>query len=298
MKAIVLVAASAGIACFAQQQPEVTQTSTGITIRLDVPGGVQPGMVPGQATVAFIGAQPIGGDPIKGAPYSAEAVTETTQTLADGNRIVQRRSSMQYRDGLGRERREESLPILKGAAQQSGKLIIISDPVAGANYTLNPQARTAERMPGLSSAKGRVFELRTPAGQKFVTQDFPGPQAGISVSPRMILNGTPPAEPPRVEDLGSQMIEGVLAVGKRETRMIPAGQIGNTAPIQIVDETWYSSDLHMNVMTRHSDPREGETVYKLTNIQRTEPDPSLFQVPADYQIHDAGKIVTTVSPKE
>jgi hypothetical protein len=40
-------------------------------------------------------------------------------------------------------------------------------------------------------------------------------------------------------------------------------------------------------MTKHSDPRFGETVYRLTNISRTEPDASLFQVPADYKIKDA-----------
>jgi len=295
MKAIVFAAASAGLVL--AQQPEVTQTPTDITIRYNAPGVAAPGMLPGKATVRFIGAQPIGGEPVKGAPYSAEAVTETTQTLADGNRIVQSRSTMQYRDGLGRERREESLPILKGAAHESDKLIIISDPVAGANYTLNPQARTAEKMPGMNPLKGAVsIQIRNAAGAT-VSEESRGAGAGISVSPRMILNGAPPAEPAKIEDLGTQMIEGVLATGKRETRTIAAGQIGNSAAIQIVDETWYSPDLRMNVMTRHNDPRQGETVYKLTNVQRTEPDPSLFQVPADYQVREAGKILT-VNPKE
>src|SRR5215469_4062927 len=57
----------------------------------------------------FVGAQPVNGDTVKGAPYSAEAVTETSQTLADGNRIVNRQSAMQYRDGMGRERREQTM---------------------------------------------------------------------------------------------------------------------------------------------------------------------------------------------
>jgi hypothetical protein len=39
-------------------------------------------------------------------------------------------------------------------------------------------------------------------------------------------------------------------------------------------------------MTRHSDPRLGETTYKLTNISRTEPDHSLFELPAGYTLKE------------
>jgi len=88
------------------------------------------------------------------------------------------------------------------------------------------------------------------------------------------------------EDLGAQTIEGVAATGTRMTITIPAGKIGNEGPIAIVDERWFSKDLQMVVMTKHSDPRSGETVYRLTNINRTEPDHSLFEVPGDYQIRE------------
>jgi len=72
---------------------------------------------------------------------------------------------------------------------------------------------------------------------------------------------------------------------------IPAGQIGNERPIQVTDETWYSPELQITVMSRHSDPREGETVYKLNNVTRAEPDPSLFRAPTDYVINDFGPIL-------
>ena len=88
------------------------------------------------------------------------------------------------------------------------------------------------------------------------------------------------------EDLGTQTIEGVEATGTRMTFTIPAGQIGNEGPINIVDERWFSKDLRTVVMTKHSDPRSGETVYRLTNINRKEPDHSLFEVPTDYQIKE------------
>ena len=89
---------------------------------------------------------------MKGAPYSAEAVNETIQTLADGNRIVQRTTAMQYRDTEGRERREETSAM--GA-------IFITDPVAGARYTLHPESRTAE--------KGQAFNAMSTTGDNVFT---------------------------------------------------------------------------------------------------------------------------------
>jgi hypothetical protein len=88
-------------------------------------------------------------------------------------------------------------------------------------------------------------------------------------------------------DLGKQMIEDVLAEGTRTTMTIPAGEIGNERPIEIVSERWYSPELQLVVMTRHSDPRSGEMTYKLTNINRTEPARSLFEVPSDYTIRES-----------
>ena len=88
------------------------------------------------------------------------------------------------------------------------------------------------------------------------------------------------------ESLGKQMVEGVEAEGTRVTTTIPAGEVGNDAPINIVSESWYSNELQVMVKSRHSDPRSGETVYRLTNINRSEPDHSLFEVPADYSIKE------------
>ena len=90
------------------------------------------------------------------------------------------------------------------------------------------------------------------------------------------------------EDLGQQVIEGVVATGTRTTTTIAAGSIGNEQPILIVSEQWFSPDLKVLVMTKHSDPRTGETTYRLTNIVQTEPARSLFEVPADYTIKDVG----------
>jgi hypothetical protein len=91
-----------------------------------------------------------------------------------------------------------------------------------------------------------------------------------------------------VESLGKQTIEGVEAEGKRTTTTIPADAIGNERPIEMVSETWYSPELQTTIMSKRSDPRTGETTYRLTNIRRGEPDASLFQVPSDYTVKEGG----------
>jgi hypothetical protein len=87
-----------------------------------------------------------------------------------------------------------------------------------------------------------------------------------------------------VESLPPQMVNGVLAQGTRTTETIPVGKIGNDRPINIVSERWYSNDLQMLIKSTSSDPRFGDSTYQLTNILQTSPDPSLFQIPADYTI--------------
>ena len=102
----------------------------------------------GPQTLAFVAGE-LGGSPVKGAPYSAQATTETTQTLADGNQIVNTNTANIYRDAEGRERREEPLPFKGPNAPQdsAAQMVLISDPVAGVNYSLNTTERVAMRMP-------------------------------------------------------------------------------------------------------------------------------------------------------
>jgi TonB family protein len=88
------------------------------------------------------------------------------------------------------------------------------------------------------------------------------------------------------EQLGKQMVEGVECEGTRDVTTIPAGAIGNERPIETVREKWFSPELNMVVMTKQSDPRFGESTYRVTNINRSEPDASLFQVPSDYTIEE------------
>jgi hypothetical protein len=98
--------------------------------------------------------------------------------------------------------------------------------------------------------------------------------------------------------LGTQTIEGVQAEGTKLTITIPAGQIGNEQPIITESESWYSPDLQAVVMSKTSDPRMGVTTYTLTNINRSEPDSSLFQVPSDYTIQEEPAVKRSMMMKK
>jgi hypothetical protein len=249
---------------------------------------------------------------IPNAPYSAEAVTESTQVLGDGNRINRKSVTRVFRDGEGRTRREEM--------NDAGTVVSISivDPVAHVTYVLNPASRTAYRdgvriaMPGGFGTGAEVMRGRSPEPATTATtaeQERLKQKVEEVVRMREAMPGPPPPPPPaptaeRVaekiavertaagstsrEDLGTQNIEGVPATGSRTTTTIPAGAIGNLQPIKAVVEQWFSSDLGVLVMTKHNDPRVGETIYRLQSIVRAEPDRSLFTIPPDYTLKESG----------
>jgi hypothetical protein len=319
-----LLVAFASVA-LAQQPP-----SEGIVLRqqriVQGPEGGPP--PPPDANFVFIASESFGGKTVKGAPYSAEAVTETIQTLADGNRIVNRMTSSVYRDSEGRTRREQSLKGLGilGAGEEPWQTIFINDPVAGVTYALDSRSHTAHKStaftfeflkPGAPGLEGQRFEFKVapgtaPGGNMIVTAPLrtevgPAPHPESDQFTFRTESGTagafvfktqkePNSNDVKKEDLGKQDIEGVVAEGTRTTVTIPAGEIGNERPIEIVSERWYSPELQLVVMTRHSDPRTGETTYKLTNINRTEPAKSLFEVPSDYTIKEGPGIGPKVAP--
>jgi hypothetical protein len=319
---------------------------------------------------------------VKGAPYSAQVVTENNQTLSDGNVITRRTSGHVYRDGEGRTRQETDAP---GGKPRS---IVITDPVARQHIVLLPDVKRAivTRDASVSRSKqvvsvdgtvvrvenGEVFvdgkpvpganttirskggkELRidgnriTIDGKEIVADDGPGRSAKVIVN-REVIDGVPrdevrvqvirigddmpvppappaPASPPTppsghsapvppippippipplpgvgtlrfestahlgkglVANLGQKEFEGVRAEGKSTTWTIPAGEIGNRNPINVVSETWYAPDLQVTVYSRHSDPRTGEVIYRLAGIHRNEPPANLFKTPEGWETMD------------
>ena len=106
-----------------------------------------------------------------------------------------------------------------------------------------------------------------------------------------VQHGSLGSEEAVTEDLGAQTMEGIRVTGVRTTQTIPAGQMGNTKPLSIVNEVWTSPDLKTVIYSKRSDPLAGEMVYQLTNLVRSEPDSSLFSIPADFQIVDGPKAI-------
>jgi hypothetical protein len=211
---------------------------------------------------------------VKGAPYSAQAVTTSTQTLPDGNHIQRNITASIVRDSEGRTRREQTVNTI-GALSASGataKSVMIHDPVAGTTAVLD--------------ANKHVAHVNHMEHNFTFTRSENGAVQGAHAEPRMRHDQDANL---KTEDLGTQVMEGLSVQGKRVTHTIPAGQVGNERAISSVTETWYSQDLQAVVMSKTSDPRNGETSYKLTNINRAEPDAALFQVPADYTVTDNAK---------
>lgn len=203
---------------------------------------------------------------VKGAPFSGDLVTESTETLADGNRIRQTSTTHLVRDSEGRTRREESLAGLAALAAggSAQRVVFIHDPVAGASYALDPLHKTASRSAWTAPAS------RAPSA--------------AAVEERRAMRAERANQSVKTEALGVATIEGLPAQGTRMTVTIAAGAIGNEAPIEVVTERWYSADLEMAVLIKRSDPRSGDTITRLTNASRNEPSPALFQVPPDYKV--------------
>lgn len=271
---------------------------------------------------------------VKNAPYSAEAVSESMQRLADGNQIVNTSRSMQYRDGAGRTRTEVH------GDDGEVRTITISDPVEGARWILNPQRKSATRLDMTSElaraeadaaraaatqarraadqARERIDQLRRegklPEGTHIIVKDVqrgaqptevrvrvaePMPAAmpaaramSAQIAPLIIgaANDGKWSAKAVTRELGGRDFSGLRAEGSQRSYTIPAGEIGNRAPIEVSSETWYSPELQVTVYHKRSDPRSGDVVYRLDKLKRGEPPAALFSVPSDYTVRDPLKV--------
>jgi hypothetical protein len=254
---------------------------------------------------------------VKNAPYSAEIVSEQQQNLADGNQIVNKHSSMSYRDSFGRTRHEirDAAGVLRS--------VTINDAVDGSTYILNPETRTATkigprrefaRLAG-DKARERIAHMRTDGDERVIVKRIERDGDGslrqriredVRISVRKELGAEPRlaalerigpviagafgdmkwASKASVKDLGTRDIDGIKAQGKMKSYEIPAGEIGNRNAIVVTSESWYSPELQVTLLTKRSDPRSGERSWRMSAIKRDEPAPALFTVPSDYAVKD------------
>jgi hypothetical protein len=284
----------------------------------------QGGMGPGQR---------MQGKAVKGMPYSAEIVQERQQNLADGNQIVHKTTAMSYRDSAGRTRQEvrgdkDEVPIIAIDDPVDGATYLLNpgtktgtkvvrhrelDKAAGeaarakleqlrkegkplverreiiVRHGAGPEGEVRMQLDGAANVRPGAPNITTGPGREMRLQL--GPLAGAFGDLKWASKAT-------TKDLGTRDIEGVKAQGKLRSYEIPAGEVGNRDPIVVSDESWNSPELHVTLLSKHSDPRSGESTYRLTAIKREEPPAALFTVPSDYTVRDVMANVTRVIEKK
>jgi EF hand len=216
---------------------------------------------PRTAIATFIGAELRFGDKVvKDAPFSAETIREESKRLFDGSLIKNESKGLIYRDGFGRTRQEQPFEFIggfqvRGENNQPKRLVSIVDAVAGNGYSVDAESKTFFKYP---MQENPPFPRKEPREAK-------------------------------TESLGTKNIEGVNAEGTRITHEIPVGKIGNDKPIYVVTEKWFSPELQIIILSKHSDPFIGEVVFKLVNIKLGEPAADLFKIPSDYKLQNMPK---------
>ena len=192
---------------------------------------------------------------VPNAPFSATTMMDNTQTLADGATVTTKTMTTIARDSKGRTHNENRY-YLTPSDNGQGRIrdITIFDPTARIKTTL------------------------TPATLQAAVSTLPPPQ------PRDPARAARPGNRP--EDLGWSSIDGLIVHGFLESRTIPQGADRNDRPLTITDEYWYSEELKVYLVLKHSDPRTGEQTVGITQIDRSEPDPSLFVIPSNYKVVD------------
>jgi len=189
--------------------------------------------------------------PIAGAPFSAVVAIETKQSLLDGTVKTRRSQAQIARDSRGRIRNEMHALVPESFTGMPPLISAhIFDPETRISYFLNPATMIARMQ--------------------------------IVPEPRQISDASDSGG----QDLGSSELNGMQVKGTRVTRIIPAQFSGTGKDVEITDEFWYSDELHMNLLERHTDIRSGQQTVSILSIKTEEPDPSLFEVPPDYKVVD------------
>jgi len=188
--------------------------------------------------------------PIAGAPFSATVMIKSEQPLADGTVATQVSQTRIARDSQGRIRNERHMMVPEGAQGMPPLISVhVFDPATRISYFFNPATMLARK------------------------QVVPMPQ--------------PDSAAPGVrQNLGDATLNGMQVRGTRNTFTVPARVSGTGKPVTVTDEVWYSEDLHMNLLEEHTDVRGGKQTVAILSIQRDEPAPALFEVPAGYKIVD------------
>jgi len=191
--------------------------------------------------------------PIADAPFSAEVLIRNEQSMPDGTVVTKRTINFIGRDSRGRIHNERRI-LVPETYNGTPRLLEV--------HIFDPETRLST-----------YYDPMTHIARQ---QVLPKPPTAASFSNPLV----------KVEDLGTDVIKGLVAKGVKRTFTVPAKLSGTGAPVEIVDEYWYSDDLQINLLVRRTDPRTGVQTVEISTIQREEPEQSFFEVPQGYKVVD------------
>ena len=214
-------------------------------------------------------------------PYTAEFKITTVRTLANGTTLTRESTETRAvdRDGRAMTMTKEA-PL--SADQAAVTRVHVQDPVEGMNSNWDSQqskativkAPPADQHQGCWATESGRYHWRFGAGAQ--------PRQATPVKNAAAI---PPARPkPEVVDLGNTTIEGVEAHGTRTTYTIPAGEIGNDAPLLRTYESWWGTTFGLLLREVNDDPESGKRTREVVSLSLGDPDPALFQPPEGYEV--------------
>lgn len=264
-----LVLVAPGLIAVAQQNTSVPQGARVKSGQVWFPNG-------GSVSTAYLDVSASGLQTITSLPYSAQLTIEDAQKSIQHAKV--------YRDGEGRTRADVAIVARSESANASlPSFIEIIDPVSGNRFMLDQRSKVAQRSVWPPSTEpGRAADVRTPLD----TQHGGSQRADLHDKPHTAAKSSSTSAAPQIsrESLGSKEMEGLSVQGSMIKTIYTSGFMGNKAPVAATSERWISPELKIVVMAKISDPRDGQTTFRLTGISRKEPDPSLFRVPEGYSI--------------
>ncbi len=213
---------------------------------------------------------------VRSVPYSATVKMSFEQQLPNGNAVHVTTLGHEARDSAGRIMWETPMGCLRGLDGQ-GHLLMDKQ-------VYDPQEGHVSWQTGEVSTKQALVSPNQVSA--------PAPNAPSSKQEAKVLAQSPKRTEPdrfvpnaaREEDLGTRLIDGVIAEGHRRVQTVAAGEAGNDLAFDIVQETWFSRKLHLLLLSIDDDPRQGRSTMELQDLALFEPDPSVFVPPADYKL--------------
>ncbi len=220
-------------------------------------------------------------------PYTAKFKITIEQTLANGATLTNESTELQIEDSQGRLRTETATPAHGEVAGQT--IFHIHDTVARTDVMWATQGKTVSVRKRPPVTQGHTCWSYASDEQERVTATpaqqivEAAPKAGAQVA-AATLRARSQEHSRTNEDLGVQTIQGIEAVGTRMTETTPIGAIGNDAPLVRTTETWRAKSLPLVVRSVADDPRTGKRTRELVELNQSEPDPALFDLPEGYRV--------------